>query len=485
MLSFKQFVLSEGGNVKIGSIAAAPFAISEKNRANVRDDAHKALSDLHDSFHKETGHNLFGEGKKALHNATAFAGSTRHLMGKEISDKDFAKHKRDVGDFDVFVPKEHKEALHKHVKEGMKLGNYTVAAKNKSSMLLKHKNGQTHQFDMIGADYEKNEPAKGEQFSHSSSWSDTEKGIKGAHHKQLLNAAGLEKHKFSITHGIRSRTDEKDPGNKNPEHVSKTLFGDKANHSEVHSFTGVAGLIKKHIPASQHQAIYDKFKESVKPFDKKYDNKPAVEHLRKTFNVKDSVNESDEETHHTSVIPLVGFSPFSHMGHAADLGAKFKTLPGKKHIGISSKSDAFTPEERKNILNRQWGDKSTTYHVTSSGGDTIAKAHASLPAKGKKVLHILVGHDRVSFAHGLKKSLEAGKIKEMEGKKFDEINVHTPEDKERSHGMSGTKMRMSASSGDLNSFHKHLGSMFSKEEAKQLMSRTKSAIASGKLGLKR
>jgi hypothetical protein len=484
MLSFKQFIL-EGGNVKVGSVEAAPFPVSEKTRASVRNDAHKALSDLHDSFHKETGNQLFGKGKKALHNASAFAGSTRQLMGSEISDKDFAKHKRDVGDFDVFVPKEHKEALHKHVKEGMKFGNYTVAAKNKSSMLLKHKNGQTHQFDMIGSEYKKDEPTKGEQFSHSSNWSDTEKGIKGAHHKILINATGLDRHKFSITHGIRSRTDDSDPGNKDPEHVSKTLFGNKANHADVHSFTGVADLIKKHVPPSDHQAIYDKFKTDVA--GKKFDNKPALEHLRKTLNVKDSVNEAaeEEETHHTSVIPLVGFSPFSHMGHAADLGSKLKSMPGNKHIGISSKSDAFTPDERKNILKRQWDSKDLNYHTTSSGGDTVARAHASLPAKGKKVLHILVGADRVDFAHGLKKSLEAGKIKEMEGKKFDEINIHTPDDSERTHGMSGTKMRTAALSGDDKEFHKHLGKMFSRSEAQDLMSRTKSALTSGKIRVKR
>ena len=57
MQSFKQF-LSEGGNVKIGDVAAAPFPISEKNRASVRADAHEALSALHDSFHKATGKHL-------------------------------------------------------------------------------------------------------------------------------------------------------------------------------------------------------------------------------------------------------------------------------------------------------------------------------------------------------------------------------------------------------------------------------------------
>jgi hypothetical protein len=485
---FKKFLeyIAEGGNVKIGSVAAAPFPITEKNRSSVRNDAHEALSALHDSFHKATGNHIFGKNKKALKTSSAFAGSTRQLMGSEVSDKDFAKHKRDVGDFDVFVNKNHKDALHDHIKEGMKLGNYTVAAKNKSSVLLKHKNGQVHQFDMVGADYEKDEPSKGEQFSHSSNWSDTEKGIKGAHHKILINATGLDTHKFSISHGVRSRTDDSDPGNKDPVHVTKKLFGNKADHNEIHSFTGVANLIKKHIPAEKHQEIYNKFKSSLKNL--KFNHDAALSHLRNTLNVKDDMNEAakvEEQTHHVSVIPLVGFSPFSHMGHAKDLGAKIKSMPGKKVIGISNKSDAFTPEERKNILSRQWGDDSIKYHVTSSGGDTIGKAYRSLPKTGKKVLNILVGADRKDFAHGLKRSLENGKIPEMEGNKFDEIHVHTPEDAERSHGMSGTKMRMAALSGNIDEFHRHLGDAFSKDEAKKLMSKTKNAITSGKLKVKR
>jgi len=485
--SFIQFVV-EGGNVKIGSVAAAPFPISEKSRAKVRSDAHEALSALHDSFHKATGEHLFGKDKKALTNKSAFVGSTRHLMGHEVSDKEFSQHKRDVGDFDVLIPHEHKDALHNHIQTGMKLGNYTVAGKNKSSTLMQHKNGQIHQFDFVASKYEKGEPTHGEQFSHNATWSDTTKGIKGAHHKILLNAVGGSTHKFSISHGVRSRTDESDPGNKDPKHVTKTLFGAKANPDHVESFQGVAKLIKQHVPAERHQEIYDKFKKDVGA-QKKLNNKPALEHLRSTLGVKDTVTEAtnpEKQTHHTSVVPLVGFSPISHMGHAADLGSAMAKLPGKKHIGISSKADLFSPEERSNILKRQWGQKDITHHVTSSAGDVVAKAYHSLPKTGKKELHLLVGGDRAEWAHGLKKSLEAGKIKEMGDNKFDRIHVHTPEDTERKHGMSGTAMRTAAASPTgLKQFHKHLGNMFSREEAINIKNKISSGIKSGKLTVKR
>jgi len=185
---------------------------------------------------------------------------------------------------------------------------------------------------------------------------------------------------------------------------------------------------------------------------------------------------------------LVGFLPISHMGHAEDLGSAMEKLPGKKHIGISSKSDLFSPKEKSDIMKRQWGQADVQLHIASSGGEVIAKAHASLPKTGKKALHILVGADRVDFANGLKRSLEADKIKEMEGKKFDEIDIYTPEDTKRTHGMSGTKMRMAALDDKLDAikeFQRHLGNMFSKDEVLKIKNRIKSGITSGKIKVKR
>lgn len=190
-----------------------------------------------------------------------------------------------------------------------------------------------------------------------------------------------------------------------------------------------------------------------------------------------------EKTHHTAVIPLVSYTPASHMGHAIDLGGALKTLPGtSKHIGISAKSDLYTPEERKEIFQRQNG-KDITIHTVKGMGETIRAAHDSLPKTGKKVLHILVGADRKSWGEGIKKSLEAGKVKEMGDNRFDEINVHTPEDENRTHGMSGTKMRQAAADGNIKEFHRHLGPMFSKEEAEHHMKKIADGIKAGTVPL--
>jgi hypothetical protein len=494
MFGFKQFLkqmLQEGGNIKVktphGEIAAAPFDV--KNRQEQAADVHNALHEIHNSFHAETGHHLFGKDAKSLHARSAFAGSTKHFMDTPgVSDAEFKKHKPTVGDVDAQIPAEHKAALEKHLTPGKRFGKYTVVGTkkhgNEVSAVMRHDNGEHHQFDFEGVHYHNHEPTTGEQFLHSADWEDTKAGIKGAHHKILLNAAGLHRHKFSITHGVRSRTDETDTGATEPEDVKKKLFGTKAK-GDVESFRGVTQLIKHYLPASEHQAIYDKFKAGLAPL-RGADNSHALAHLRHHLGVKDTVTESIESApQHTSVVPLAGVSPFSHMGHFADLGSALNKLPGTKHVGVSSKAEAFSPEERKGILDRQWGKGQNSVHIVKSAGETIRAAHDSLNGSGKKVLHILVGHDRKAFADGLKKSLEAGKIKEMEGRHFDEIHIHYPEDTDRSHGMSGTKMRTAAHEGDEEEFHKHLGPMFSRLESNRLMKKVHDKIASGEIPLKR
>jgi hypothetical protein len=294
MLRFKQFIL-EGGNITFGKKGdvnapqAAPFPVTAKTRGHVRDEIHGALASIHDSFHKATGDHLFGKDKQRLHDASAFTGSSHDLMGHHVSHEEFANHKPMVGDVDAQVSKEHKDALATHLQAGQQHGNFTVVGVKKhgdeTSVGLKHNDtGHIHQVDFEGV---KHPGSESDRFLHSSNWSDTKAGIKGAHHKILINAAGGEKHKFSLTHGLRSRTDDSDPGAQHPTDVSKRLFGSNADHSNIHSFQGVTQLIKKHIPAEQHQAIYDKFKSSLAS-KKDMDHAPALEHLQKHLGVKDS-----------------------------------------------------------------------------------------------------------------------------------------------------------------------------------------------------
>lgn len=495
MLKFKDYI-NEGGNMTIGGVSAAPIPVTDKTRGEIQSDVHDALNQLHGLFGQQHGGHLFGKDAKALSTGSAYAGSTKQFMDKTIPHSSFVKYKPSVGDIDVQIPMEHKEKLVSTLQPGTQLGNYTVTGSkkhgNEVSTVLQHKSGSHNaQVDFEGVEYKNDEPTEGEQFLHSSHWDDTALGIKGVHHKDLINAVAGKTRKFSITHGLRPRDNDMVPGIKHPKDISRALFGENAQHDNIRSFVGVTDLIKTHIPASEHQAIYDKFKSSAMAKAKRLDSTNALNHLRTALNVKDDVNEAAAEPeHHVSVVPLTGFSPISHMGHAMDLGKKLRGLPGPKHVGISSKADVFSPEERKAILSRQWAtekkdEEPIQHHIAKSAGEVIAKAHDSLPKKGRRVLHLLVGSDRVDFAQKLKTSLLAGKIKEMQGKSFDRIEIHTPTDEKRTHGMSGTAMRTAARDEDLPTFRKHLGPAFPKQEATAIMQRMKKAIDSGTLKVKR
>ena len=517
--SFGKFLI-EGGNISVEGGAAAPFQVTARNRASRMNDIHGALSDLHDQFHKETGQHLFGVNKSGLKTGSTYAGSTRALMNPALQHKDVAEAMPMTGDVDAQMHHEHKNQMAKFLFPGRLIGKYMVVGTkkhgNEVSAVMRHENGEHHQFDFEGVhtDPTTGEPTPGEQFLHSADFSDRQRGIKGVHHKLLLNAiASASGNKFSITHGLRSRDAGKDdPGISDPNEVTSALFGPNADPSKIHSFQGLSELVKKHLPPEQHAAIMNKFMSSIGQ-KKDIDHRKAVAHLSKTLGIQPQEAEQPQQEpstkaapkkpaaivaadmkkkakpkvaeHHTSVVPLTGFAPISHMGHAQDLGGTLSKLPGTKHIGVSSKSDVYSPEERQEILHRQWGDKDNNVHVVKSAGETVRRAYDSLPEGGRKVLHLLVGHDRKDFAQGLKKSLEAGKIKEMEGNKFDDIQIHHPEDTDRSHGMSGTNLRAAAYRGDYKEVHRHLGPAFTEAEARAHTKRIGDAIRTGALQVKR
>lgn len=470
-------ILSEGGNIKVktdkGEVSAAPFKVA--NRTQQAKDFHDTLSSIHDAFHKQHGEHLFGPKKNIV-----YTGSSRHFADtKNISDSEFKKHKPSVGDVDVQVSQEHKEKLDSVLKPGTRFGKHTVVGTkkhgNEISAVVRHDNGEHHQIDFQGIE---GGPSKDSEFLHSSDWEDTKHGIKGAHHKVLLNAVGGTNHKFSITHGLRSRTDESDPGTKNPEKISRKLFGNKADHSKIHSFRGVSELIRDHIPKERHQEIYDKFKSSTGSV-KAADHSNALDHLRKTLGVKDTLSEAvSSDTEHAH-IAYVGSVP-THMGHNFDVIGSMGE--GKKFVGLSGKSDVFSDKERADIGNRQSRGK-VQFKVEKTAGETVGRAFHSLDPRKRRVLHLHFGHDRKEFAERLKTSIEQGKIPELKGQRPDEVHIHLPKDQNRSHGMSGTKLRQSAASGDLNTFHKHIGPSFSRVEARKLMDRVSDGIKSGRIPL--
>lgn len=186
-----------------------------------------------------------------------------------------------------------------------------------------------------------------------------------------------------------------------------------------------------------------------------------------------------------TVIPLMGLSPHSHMGHRYDLGEKLATLPGPRLVGISGAPGILTLSERCSILEKQWAGINCLFFPTDSAGKTIAMANKLCQDAKLKTLNILVGADRkVKQGLGLKKSLEAGKIKEMEGQFWDEINVITPDDEERTHGLSGTRMRQAIIDDDFATYLQHYGKYdLNAESVYSLVLRP--AAVSGELVVKR
>jgi hypothetical protein len=497
ILRFKEFI-TEGGNIKVGpkgqEVSAAPFKVTDKSRSERASDIHGALTDLHNSFSKEhPGEHLFGNQAQGLRSGSIYAGSTKQLMDRKIPSAEFAQHKPEVGDVDVQIPKEHGEKLHAHLAPGKKFGKYTVVGTkkhgNEISAVMKHDNGEHHQFDFEKTHFEHGEPTKGEQFLHSSNWEDTKAGIKGAHHKILLNAiasatpttSGSSTHKFSISHGLRPRDDDSAPGLTHPEHISKTLFSPNADHSKIHSFQGVAELIKKHVPKERHQEVFDKFKEGVSRLP--YSSDKAIAHLKTHLGVKDTVKEEAEPTHHVHM-SYIGSAP-THMGHHIDVGGSMDAAPaGKRFIGLSGKSDVFSNKEREDIASKQ-ANNNTNFEVVKSPGITIAKAYNALPKTGKKVLHLHFGSDRKSFAEGLKKSVMNDKIPELGGNKFDDVHIHYPKDENRSHGFSGTGLRSAVASGDTKTAEAHLGPNLNKKEKTGIINKMSNALQTGKMAVKR
>lgn len=567
MKSFKEFVaedvLVEGGNIT-GAKGETADPISTKDRFKTAGEIKNSLNDLHKSFHEETGKHLFGKNRKALVTGSAFSGSSAHLVNHTISDAELHKHKPTMGDVDTQVPAEHLSDLHKHLHVGRKFGKYTVAGVKKHghevSILAKHENGQHHQIDFEGVEYHHEEPTQFETFAHSSHWEDTKNGIKGASHKQLLNATGGSTHKFSITHGLAKRTDDKkapvEQGEKDPKKISKTLFG---HEHPIASFDDVAHAIKKHISPEKHQGIVDKFAERGHPHaverlksilgTKKINEASGYQKFRKKklgaasklikrhlatgdtksaqdvaklyglpkpvgeavttdkwkkerlkgckcptpkrnnpncpiHGVKESIYESSDGVHHAAVTLPMGTSPSSHIGHQDLVDEMKRHAPTEHcHVSLSDKAEYLSHAKRKEIMQKQ-SPKGVNVHVIHGAGESIRKAYDKLPA-GKKVLHLVGGQERQGMLDGLKKSLEAGKVKEMGEHKFDEVHVHNPQVARRttSNGgkTSGTNFRKALASGDEQTIKDHLGSAYSQTLSKHLQK----GVKSGKIEINR
>lgn len=477
MRKFKDFLMEGGGTLKTDEgEASVPIDTSTpEKRESMQKSVHKTLSAINDHFKANHQTDLF---KDRLISKSAYSGSSKALMDKRIPHEEFSQHKPAVGDIDVKIDHGHRDIVSQGLRHNQTFGDHTILKVHRRGevhVLARHNpSGHIHQFDFEPV-HDPDHPFT--DFSRSSSFEDSKvhPDIKGMHHKMLLNAAGGEQHKFG-SKGLVRRDDES-KSTKDISEIGNRLFGRGHNNSDIHSFTGVARLVAKHIPSERHQEIHDKFAKTAG------EDHPATQHLRKVLGLKKSLTEEAEE-HHVAGF-FGGVDPHTHMGHVKDMKNLYRKTGAKKMVfGMSQKgTSVFSDKEKEGIVRRQWGGRDIQPTVTKSMGSMARAAHDSAP-EGKKVLHLLVGADRQKMGENFIKALNSGKIPEMEGKSFHRVHLHVaPGD--RSHGMSGTKMRTSATNDDFETYHKHLGSSFHESRARKMFDRIKQGISSGALAVKR
>lgn len=485
-------MLLEGGNIKLKTgQSAVPLMAADRTTHQIS--IHNTMSAIHDSFKTEHGADLFGKDKKALSTGSAYAGSTRHLMNKTLSNAEYSKYKPSTGDVDVQIPKQHLAAIANHLKPGREFGDYKVQGIKKHglevSAIMQHKkSGQNHQIDFEGSEYHNNEPTKGEQFQHSSSWEDTKHGIKGAHHKMLLNAAAGTTHKFSTAYGLRSRTDESDPGTTDPKQISQKLFGKGANHTQVHSMIGLTSLIKKHIPVEQHQAIYDKFKSSV---SKMPGSEAALTHLKSNlhqihesliFLLKSIIREENDPD--KPIVMTYGRMNPPTIGHMAVV-KKVRDLAKKKHadhqIILShtqdSKKNPLAPHRKLQYARSLFG-KGTNVELSTKDAPSIFHHATKMYEKGYNHLHVVVGADRVKeFKTNLDK-YNGRFTPEGKGYKFRSITVHSAGSRTGKGlaAISSTGQRAAAKADDYDTFKQGLPKGYPDRLGKHMMTDVKRGL---------
>lgn len=313
MLRFKKFIL-EGGNLPFNTGEGERVADSVDSSKRDEQQGHfrDFFNSVHNEFAKKHGHGLFGNNGEALKNNTFASGSAEGYMDPSISTERFNKAKSSMGDFDVQIPKEHKQKLEDHLQAGQQYGNFKVVHVKKGGTqthaIVQHLGtGQHHQIDFEPVDYDEKtqQPHPFERFAHNSHINDLEQGLKGVHHKYLLQSipqayskpaviskmAGRGKaraevreegnvapHSFSVDKGMRQKWKQVDTQDGKPvvqeqpskgaeytkdlPTIYKNLFnreGSQQDVADIHHFGGLVNHIKQHIPQEQHGKIFDAF----------------------------------------------------------------------------------------------------------------------------------------------------------------------------------------------------------------------------------
>lgn len=208
ILSFKQFILSEGGNAHVldksgNLVAAEKIDLNKVSRKEIRDEFIQFFKELNKQFYKQTNVYIW-KNENIITSGKVFNGSSEAFFDLSIPDEEFKKVKPKVGDIDITVPENLKHALWNFLNsiKGVNITQHIMfighnkpefSDKNAqiNSIVKYEKNGFkiNVQIDFEFLGYDANGiPTEFAKFSHSSNWNDLSQGIKGVHHKYLVRA---------------------------------------------------------------------------------------------------------------------------------------------------------------------------------------------------------------------------------------------------------------------------------------------------------
>lgn len=407
---FEEYVvILEGGNVKIGEEGSVP--ITAAKRSSRATDIHQMLH----SMNKESNHELFGAGAPALKSGTAYAGSTRHMMNPEISDRDIKKYKPTFGDVDVQVPHTSKETMKGMLAPGKKHGAFTVVgakgAGNQISAIMKHEDGEQHQVDFEFKHYDPttHEPTKLSQFIYNSHWDDIKAGIKGANHKMLVHAFNskdgdrtgivggketrIQTHVLSEL-GMRAKHIPEMQGSKQKMQDGKPVYTelkpseatyDTDMHSitskllsknatpkdieKLHSFHGSMELMKQHFNPDQQRNVIKSYASKI--YDKGFKNQPdEVKSLSLNLMRQHFPEHFDKDMER-------------HIAEKKNPETAAKPLKEEKKSGVTvaiavGRFNGPTKEHEK-LINKVFSQKADHHHIFVMGPKTVEQTTSKNP----------------------------------------------------------------------------------------------------------
>lgn len=297
MLSFSQYSLNEGGNVRIGDVEATRINLKEVDRKDIVRMLDRSLSAINLHFQRVVGKPLWV--RELFKSKQFLSGSSLHFFNRAIPDNVFRTLKPTVGDIDTQIDKNLTNEVKQYLDsiQGKKLGyltfvGYKTSAGQFITLWTIDKYNLNIQIDLEMVDYEDNKPTSWSSFSHSSSWDDIQANVKGVFHKYILRALTSKSmreitllkgkketptkimtgdHSFSVALGLRKKLQATEtPGvyrelatkdsvyDTDLNSIFKTLFGKEPEGSELkdfESFVGTLKLIKKYFSTKEVENV--------------------------------------------------------------------------------------------------------------------------------------------------------------------------------------------------------------------------------------